>query len=55
MLRRVITCLLLGAFCCTISACGAKTAEPAAKDPTKNPVKAAEGTTNSPVKPEAIE
>ena len=55
MLRRVITCLLLGAFCCSVVACSSKPAENVTKMPTKTPVEAAKDAGKSPVEPAIIE
>lgn len=55
MLRRIISCLLLGAFCCTLAACGSKPEAPVQKDSKSNPVDAAKQSGSQPFKPEAIE
>jgi hypothetical protein len=50
MLRRIIACLLLGAFCCTLAACSSGAAPaPVTKDATNNPNEAAKKTGSSPV------
>jgi len=49
MLRRIIACLLLGAFCCTLAACSSKAAPPETKDTSSNPVEAAKKTGKDPV------
>ena len=50
MLRRIIAVLVIGGFCCTLSACcGGNPDPPVTKDASSNPVDAAKKTGKDPV------
>lgn len=51
MLRRILSCLLLGLFCCTLAACGSKPEAPTTKTIKENPIETAKQTGGSPLKP----